>query len=113
VRILAGEALFGSENRHPLGIQNVPPIGSGKDYLSDVKRTLMFQPLLDNGYVESLTELAIRYAISKDTISTIEVGIATIDELESAVDATNKGPLATDALHSIKMILNNFIVRES
>ena len=112
VRILAGGALSGNEKRHPLGMQDVAPIGSGKDYLSDVKRTLMFQPLLDNGYVESLTELAIRYAISKDTISTIEVGIATIDELQGAVEAANKGVLATDTLQNIKTIQNNLSVEE-
>ena len=112
VRILAGGALSGNEKRHPLGMQDVAPIGSGKDYLSDVKRALMFQALLDDEYVTSLTELAIRYAISQDTISTIEVGIATIDELQGAVEAANKGVLATDTLQNIKTIQNNLIVEE-
>jgi L-galactose dehydrogenase/L-glyceraldehyde 3-phosphate reductase len=112
VRILAGGALSGNKKRHPLGMQDVAPIGSGKDYLSDVKRALMFQPLLDDEYVTSLTELAIRYAISQDTISTIEVGIATIDELQGAVEATNKGALATDTLYNIKTIQNNLSVEE-
>ena len=108
VRILAGGALSGSEKRHPLGMPDVAPIGSGEDYKSDVKRALLFNSLIENQYAESLTELAIRYAITKDTISTIEVGIANIDELKDATDAVNKGTLEKEALVQIKAIQNSF-----
>ena len=87
---------------------DVSPIGSGEDYKSDVKRALLFNSLIENQYAESLTELAIRYAITKDTISTIEVGIANIDELKDATDAVNKGPLEKEALVQIKAIQNSF-----
>ena len=108
VRILAGGALSGTERRHPLGMSDVAPIGSGADYKSDVKRSLLFNSVIENQYAESLTELAVRYAITKETISTIEVGIANIDELQSATNAVNKGPLDTEALAQIKTIQNTF-----
>ena len=108
VRILAGGALSGSEKRHPLGMTDVAPIGSGDDYKSDVKRSLLFNSIIENQYAKSLTELAVRYGITKDTISTIEVGIANIDELQGATEAVNKGPLKPEALAQIKTIQSTF-----
>jgi L-galactose dehydrogenase/L-glyceraldehyde 3-phosphate reductase len=108
VRILAGGALSGREKRHPLSMPDVAPIGSGEDYKSDVKRALLFNSVIENHYAESLTELAIRYSITRDTISTIEVGIANIDELQGATNAVNKGPLKSDALAQIKAIQSSF-----
>ena len=49
VRVLAGGALSGSEERHPLGSQNVAPIGSDTDYATDVQHALAFQPLVADG----------------------------------------------------------------
>ena len=69
---------------------DVAPIGSGEDYKSDVKRALLFNSVIENHYAESLTELAIRYSITKDTISTIEVGIANKDALQGDTNALNK-----------------------
>ncbi|MDG2286935.1 MAG: aldo/keto reductase [Alphaproteobacteria bacterium] len=108
VRILAGGALSGTENRHPLGIQDVAPIGSNQDYASDVKRALRLEPLVTGGHAASLPELAVRYAISNDALSTMEIGIATIEELQKATDAVNKGPLSKDALSEIKGIQTSF-----
>jgi aryl-alcohol dehydrogenase-like predicted oxidoreductase len=108
VRVLAGGALSGTETRHPLGIQNVEPIGSNTDYASDVKRALAFEPLVAAGHAASLPELAIRYAISNPTLSTTEIGIATLEELRKAADAINKGPLPQAALAEIKRIQAGF-----
>lgn len=108
VRVLAGGALSGSENRHPLGIQSVEPIGSNTDYVSDVKRALVFEPLVAAGHATSLPELAIRYVISNPALSTTEIGIATLEELRKATDAVNKGPLPEVALAEIKSIQTGF-----
>ncbi len=108
VRVLAGGALSGSEARHPLGMKIVAPIGSGPDYATDVKRALEFRPVVAAGYAESLTELAIRYAISNPSLSTTEIGIATLDELQQAAGAVNKGPLSAEALGEIKEIQAGF-----
>jgi aryl-alcohol dehydrogenase-like predicted oxidoreductase len=108
VRILAGGALSGSTARHPLGIQSVDPIGSSQDYASDVARALRFAPLVDAGHAATLPELAVRYVISNDALPTVEIGIATFEELQKAADAVNKGPLPAAALDRIRAIQAGF-----
>lgn len=108
VRVLAGGTLSGSADRHPLGMPTVAPIGSKTDYASDVARALKFEPLIAAGHAASLPELAVRYVISNPVLSTVEIGIATLDELQQATDAVNKGPLPADALTEIKTIQSSF-----
>jgi aryl-alcohol dehydrogenase-like predicted oxidoreductase len=108
VRVLAGGALSGSEKRHPLGMKTVDPIGSSQDYASDVKRALDFQSIVTAGHAESLPELAIRYVISNPALSTTEIGIATLEELQGAAGAVNKGPLEPEALARIRDIQSEF-----
>lgn len=108
VRVLAGGALSGSETRHPLGMQTVAPIGSSRDYATDVKRALRFGSLVAAGHAASLPELAIRYVISNPVLSTTEIGIATLDELQQAAGAVEKGPLSKEALAEIKSIQTGF-----
>jgi len=108
VRVLAGGALSGTETRHPLGMKTVAPIGSGSDYATDVKRALRFEPLVAAGHAATLPELAVRYTVSNPQLSTVEVGIATIEELQKAAAAINKGPLPPEALAQIKDIQAGF-----
>ena len=58
VRVLAGGALSGSIDRHPLGMPEVAPIGSDTDYATDVERGMLFMPLVKDGVAGSLPELA-------------------------------------------------------
>jgi len=109
VRVLAGGALSGSETRHPLGMPVVDPIGSGRDYATDAARARLLRPVIAAGYAASLPELAIRYVISNTSLSTTEIGIATLGELQQAAEAVNKGPLPTAALTQIDEIRNGFI----
>ncbi|MBT6910687.1 MAG: aldo/keto reductase, partial [Rhodospirillaceae bacterium] len=53
-------------------------------------------------------ELAIRYVISNPALSTTEIGIATLEELQQATAAVNKGPLSDDALAQIKSVQAGF-----
>ncbi len=108
VRVLAGGALSGSEDRHPLGSQKVAPIGSNTDYATDVRRGLVFRSLIEDGTAETLPELAIRYAISHPTLSTTEIGIATIEQVQGAAAAAEKGRLSTEALSRIRDIQRGF-----
>ena len=109
VRVLAGGALSGSETRNPLGMPLVDPIGSGRDYATDVARSRRFQPLLEAGYVESLPELAIRFAISNPDLTTTEIGIASLQEVQLAARAVNKGPLPGEALTQLDRIRREFV----
>ena len=112
VRVLAGGALSGSEQRHPLGMPVVAPIGGSidADYASDVKSGLLFQPLVEKGFASSLPELAMRYSISHPHMCTTEIGVATIEELQQAVAAVNCGPLDSQAFDEIKVIQSGLCV---
>jgi aryl-alcohol dehydrogenase-like predicted oxidoreductase len=104
IRVLAGGALSGSEERHPTGVPVVPPIASGRDYASDVAAARRFLPLVQAGHAASLVELALRFAISDDTLSTVLVGTSTIAQLETAIAAIEKGALPPPALDGIRRV---------
>lgn len=104
VRVLAGGALSGSVDRHPLGMPEVAPIGSDTDYATDVERGLSFMPLVSDGVADSLPELAVRYVISNAALPTTEIGIATLEQLQLAANAVNKGPLDNEILGRIREI---------
>lgn len=108
IRVLAGGALSGSAERHPLNMQSVEPIGSGTDFETDVARARRFQPLLDAGAATSLPELALRFAISCPALSTTLVGLANLAQLEAAFSAVEKGPLPPQALRQLEIIRDRF-----
>lgn len=111
VRVLAGGALSGSEVRHPLGMQEVAPIGSNTDYATDVRRALRFSSLVDEGFAKSLPELAVRYVISNPVLPTTEIGIANLEQLQLATDAINRGALSEEALVRVKEIQAGLIAQ--
>ena len=98
IRVLAGGALSGVEARHPLGMPAVEPIASGPDYRTDVERARQLQALVTEGHAASVVEAALRFAIATDAVSTVLVGYSTLDQLESAAAAVNRGPLPRAAL---------------
>jgi L-galactose dehydrogenase/L-glyceraldehyde 3-phosphate reductase len=108
IRVLAGGALSGREERHPLGMPMVEPIGSGSTYKADVERARRLEPMLREGHAGSLTELAMRFAIAHPALSTTEIGLATIAELEAAAAAIDKGPLSPQALARLAELQSAF-----
>src|SRR5271163_3862063 len=109
IRVLAAGALSGTEDRHPLGSPSVEPIGSGRDYRIDVERARRLDPLVREGFADSLVEAAIRFAIANDAVSTALVGYSTLDQLEYAAATVNKGPLPPAALQRLKTLHDGFI----
>ena len=109
IRVLAGGALSGSEARNPLGLAVVEPIGSGSSYAMDVTRARKLEPMLRDGHAGSLTELAMRFAIGTRNLSTTEIGLANIGELEAALAAVEKGPLSEAALTRLRKLQAGFI----
>lgn len=101
IRVLAGGALAGTLDRHPVAAPAPNPIGSARDYASDVAHALRFAFLVDEGYAESLAEAAIRFVISKPAVSTALVGTSNQEQLEAAVAAVERGPLPAPALARI------------
>jgi aryl-alcohol dehydrogenase-like predicted oxidoreductase len=109
IRVLAGGALSGSEQRNPLGLATVAPIGSGASYGSDVARARRLEPMVREGHAGSLTELAMRFAIANAQLSTGEIGLANIAELEAAIGAVEKGPLSDAALARLRQLQAGFL----
>jgi aryl-alcohol dehydrogenase-like predicted oxidoreductase len=98
IRVLAGGALSGTEDRHPLGSPPPAPIGSGGSYLTDVGRARRLAPLVGEGHADSLVEASLRYVIANDAVSTVLVGYSTMEHLEYAARSIAKGPLSPAAL---------------
>ncbi len=109
IRVLAGGALSGSETRHPLNMQVVEPIGSGETFAVDARRARSFEPMIREGFVASLPELAMRFSISDPALSCTLVGLANMEELEAAAQAIEKGPLPAAALMRLAELQAAFV----
>ena len=93
IRAIAGGALSGSVERHPIGMAAVPPIGTGASYEADVERARSFAPLLLDAAATDLVELALRFAIGDGGPTTVLVGISTLEQLDHAIASVARGPL--------------------
>jgi aryl-alcohol dehydrogenase-like predicted oxidoreductase len=109
IRVLAGGALSGSEERHPLNVQSVEPIGSATTFSADVERARRLEPMVREGHVASLPELAVRFAISCPSLSTSLVGMADLGQFEAALTAAEKGPLPPEALARLTELQRGFV----
>src|SRR5215469_15955989 len=98
IRVLAGGALSGSPERHPIASPAPDPIGSAMSYDADIARARRLMPLVTEGFAASLTEAATRFAISHPAMGTILVGMATPQQFEDSLAAVRKGPLPREAL---------------
>jgi aryl-alcohol dehydrogenase-like predicted oxidoreductase len=108
IRVLAGGALSGSAERHPIASPPPEPIGTGTDYDADVVRARRLMPLVEEGFAASLTEAATRFAISHPAMGTILVGMATPQQFEDALAAVQKGPLPSAALDRLTALRQDF-----
>jgi len=101
IRILAGGALSGSAERHPIASAPPAPIGSADSYALDVANARRLLPLVAEDYAGSLAEAAARFAISHPAVGTILVGMATPDQFRQSLAAVRKGPLPDAALQRL------------
>jgi aryl-alcohol dehydrogenase-like predicted oxidoreductase len=108
IRVLAGGALSGSTERHPIAGPAPEPIGSAMRYEADVDRARRLMPLVREGFAESLTEAATRFALSHAAMGTILVGLATPQQFEDALAAVQKGPLPQAALDRLSALRRAF-----
>ncbi|HJR02743.1 MAG TPA: aldo/keto reductase [Methylomirabilota bacterium] len=104
IRAVAGGALSGQVARHPTAIPSVSPIASGPDYATDVARARALEPLVAQGHAGSLIEAALRFTITGDAMSTVQIGCSDLAQLDFAAAAVNKGPLSPAALAALKDI---------
>jgi aryl-alcohol dehydrogenase-like predicted oxidoreductase len=109
IRVLAGGALSGSEERHPIASPPPDPIGSGSTYKTDLERAQRFMPLVREGHADSLVEASLRYVITHEAISTVLIGIATPEQFEIAARSIAKGPLSPGAIARVAEIQASFV----
>jgi aryl-alcohol dehydrogenase-like predicted oxidoreductase len=108
IRVLAGGALSGSTERHPIASPPPEPIGSAMTYDADIGRARRLLPLVKEGFAASLSEAATRFAISPPAMGTILVGMATPQQFEDALAAVEKGPLPAAALDRLSVLIRAF-----
>jgi aryl-alcohol dehydrogenase-like predicted oxidoreductase len=108
IRVLAGGALSGSLERHPIAGPAPEPIGSAMRYDTDVDRARRLMPLVREGFAASLTEAATRFALSHPAMGTILVGLATPQQFDDSLAAVQKGPLPQAALDRLSALRQAF-----
>jgi aryl-alcohol dehydrogenase-like predicted oxidoreductase len=108
IRVLAGGALSGSAERHPIASPPPEPIGSANNYNADLDRARRLMPLVDEGFAANLSEAATRFVLSQPAIGTILVGMATTQQFEDALAAVEKGPLPQAALDRLSALRQAF-----
>ena len=108
IRVLAGGALSGVAERHPIASPPPDPIGSANSLRCRSERARRLLPLVQQGHAGSLAEAAVRFAIAHKAMGTILVGMATLEEFEQALAAVNKGPLTPAALSRLAQLQQGF-----
>ena len=108
IRVLAGGALSGSAERHPIAGSAPEPIGSAMSYDADVDRARRLLALVKDGFAASLTEAATRFALSHPAMGAILVGMAVPQQFEDALAAVQKGPLPQAALDRLSALRQAF-----
>ncbi len=108
IRVLAGGALSGSAERHPIASPPPEPIGSALNYDADLDRARRLMPLVQEGFAANLTEAATRFAMAHPAMGTILVGMATPQQFEDALAAVLKGPLPKAAFDRLAALRQAF-----
>jgi L-galactose dehydrogenase/L-glyceraldehyde 3-phosphate reductase len=108
IRVLAGGALSGTADRHPIASPPPDPIGSANSYDADLQRAQRLMPLVQQGHAGSLAEAAIRFVISHEAMGTILVGMATPEQFDQSLAAVNKGPLSSAAMENLAALQHGF-----
>ena len=109
IRVLAGGALTGSPERHPIASPAPAPIGSGSSFESDLGRAKRLSALVEEGFADSLAEAATRFALSHAAVGTILVGVASPEQFETALAAAANGPLPQAALSRLAELRRAFV----
>jgi aryl-alcohol dehydrogenase-like predicted oxidoreductase len=101
IRAYAAGALAGDVRRHP----SAAPVGgsplAGADYGEDVARADRAAALATEMELESPLELGLRFALAAPGISTVLVGLSSIEHLEAALRWESRGPLAEAAVDRV------------
>jgi len=100
IRVLAAGAAAGLEERPPNAGDAGPPL-AGAGYADDLSRAANLRNLATQFGMESQVELALRFGLSKDGVSTVLVGYSNLTHLEDAIRFAERGPLSDEALRKV------------
>jgi aryl-alcohol dehydrogenase-like predicted oxidoreductase len=101
IRVLAAGALIGTMERHPNASDPGQPLVRGAEYAKNVERAQRLGPIAAELGYENTLELALRFALAKEGISTVLVGLAEYSHLESALHWAEKGPLSAEVVERL------------
>ena len=107
--MLAAGALSGSTARHALAAQAPAPIGTGADLAEDAALAHRSAFLWEEGYVGGPVEAAIRFVLTNSAVSTALVGLSSMEQLEQAIQAAEKGPLSGEALERLQAVREEMV----
>jgi aryl-alcohol dehydrogenase-like predicted oxidoreductase len=93
IRIYAAGALSASPDRHPIAWLPPRPLIPGSEYGDDVSRAQRFQTLARELDLESPLELSLRFVLGARAISTVLVGLSSLEQLRSALRWAERGPM--------------------
>ncbi len=101
IRALAGGALSGTEQRHPLAMQSGRSHRLGAQLRGDVARAKALEPQVRDSGSSNLTELAERFVIAHPAVSTMLVGYSTLRPSRGGDCCGEQGPLPEPVLKKI------------
>ena len=109
ISVLAEGALTGVGARHPVAEQSVTALASRNEYAEDVNRAREFGFMVDEGHAESLVEGSVRFALSKEEVSTVLIGFSSMEQLEKGVEYASKGPLSSEVMGRLPQVWERFL----
>ena len=100
IRVLAAGAATGIAERPGNAGDAGPPLAGG-GYADDLARAAQLRDLAVQCGMESPVELALRFGLSKDGVSTVLVGYSNLTHLEDAIRFAERGPLKSEDLRKV------------
>jgi aryl-alcohol dehydrogenase-like predicted oxidoreductase len=102
IRVMAGGAMTGQEERAPLASPGLgPALVPGNTMEFDLASAAGRDALARELGLESALELSLRLVISHPGVSTALVGYSDMEQLESAIRWTERGPLNEDQVRRV------------
>lgn len=102
LRVLEAGALSGNAAPHDL---NRGGPSSDPDWVKNAERALALKPLLRDG--ENLAQLAIRFALANQDVSTVLVGFSDLSQIDEAVACVGRPGLSPEDLAFVEKLYQN------
>lgn len=102
IRVLAGGALGGRDERHEFSSAPGLVMAAGEEYDDDVRRAQVIASHLDDFQVGSLPELALRYALSERRLSSVLVGFSDESDVREALAWEAEGVLPASSMSALR-----------